>query len=176
MISDCPRCGSGSVLKLDLKEDKIVCMNCTKEVKGISPFMKTNMKVSNDTIKPEERIKIPDGGMMVDCKHCDAKVSAEVDRKLVVALCTECGKDLQLSEFSIQLLKENGVYSKKFKERIVNPSDDDLDLGNNPVKRGRPKAVKPSVSVNDLSQPKKGRGRPKKVVLAEEVKLDTNQE
>lgn len=171
MISDCTRCGSGSVLKLDMKEDKIICMQCNKEVKGISPFMKTNMRNSNDTVSPEEKIKIPEGGMIVECKHCDAKVSAEVDRKLVVALCTECGRDMELSEFAIQLLKENGVYSKKFKERIINPSDDDLDLGGNQIVR---KATKPTVKVNiikpdtDATAPKRGRGRPKKV--AAEVK------
>jgi transcription elongation factor Elf1 len=154
-----------------MKEDKIICMQCNKEVKGISPFMKTNMRNSNDTVSPEEKIKIPEGGMIVECKHCDAKVSAEVDRKLVVALCTECGRDMELSEFAIQLLKENGVYSKKFKERIINPSDDDLDLGGNQIVR---KATKPTVKVNiikpdtDATAPKRGRGRPKKV--AAEVK------
>jgi transcription elongation factor Elf1 len=167
MIGECPRCGSGSVLKLDVKQNKVICEQCQKEVKGLSPFMITNMRQQGDTVKNEEKIKVPEGGIIAECKKCGAKSSAELNRKDHKAYCTECDTDLGLTELMTQLLKENGIYSKKVKTRIVNPEDGDLDMGNNIIDRKNSEAkAKPKVNIltgSDGEPAKKKRGRPAKV-------------
>jgi len=165
MIGECPRCGSGSVLKLDVKANKVICEQCQKEVKGMSPFMINNMRQQNDTVKNEEKIQVPEGGIIAECKKCGSKSSAELNRKDHKAYCTECDTDLGLTELMTQLLKENGIYSKKVKTRIMHPEDGDLDMGNNLIDRSNAEEAE-KVKVNALpdasGEPKRKRGRPAK--------------
>ena len=181
MLTSCEKCGSNIHAKLravfigdpkkreiDLKKSQVVCQDCNEEITGISDFMKNTMKVNGDLIK--EVVSIPEGGLQTDCKSCEQKFSAKVNRKDLKVYCDHCKAEADISPLALAQLKENGVYADPTEVNYIDGVKEREDIqkkkDEKESRQDRQKREASQVTQGD-SEPqkeKRGKGRPKKVV------------
>jgi hypothetical protein len=116
MIITCDKCGEGNEGKLDLTNDKVICLKC--KGKGIyteipmTPFFKQMMKDRRDILDDSDQIKIPPNGMLATCENqkCAKSFSAEVDEANDTVTCPYCKTPANISFIAKNMLRSHDLF------------------------------------------------------------------
>lgn len=131
MITEC-KCSTTVEALLNPETDEVICQNpkCGRVIENISPFMKASMRQQGQIVRHDGNVKIPAGGMLVECNNetadhriCGAKFVALLEKKDDECYCPKCKNKYNLNAFSKALLRENGQYVGMIKE-----SEPDMDI------------------------------------------------
>ena len=90
-------CFKSNAALLDKTTNEVMCAECGKEIKSISPFMKNQLRFSGQckkSIKTEYKV----------CKHCNKEVVPIIKKDQ--AYCGSCGKNLEISPYMVNALRE----------------------------------------------------------------------
>lgn len=101
MIAECRKCGVLREIKLDKKSGVPFCLDCGQEQDHISTYAIASMKSMSDYAVKSDDSRLAFG---VDCPTCAKKVTPVYNRKDDKAICTGCGKDLELSVYMLRAL------------------------------------------------------------------------
>jgi DNA-directed RNA polymerase subunit RPC12/RpoP len=122
MITECTKCGTTTEAKLDVNKNKVFCMNpkCGAEI-YVTDMMKNLMKLQGDIIRNDKNVKIPEGGMRVECSNskCGKSFSAVLNKKDEEVYCPYCGERFNISPLAKGILRENGIYEGSQKVQVI---------------------------------------------------------
>jgi len=116
MIITCDKCGEGNEGKLDIANDKVICLKC--KGKGIyteipmTPFFKQMMRDRRDILDDSDQIKIPPNGMLATCENqkCAKAFSAEVDEEKDTVTCPYCKTPANISFIAKNMLRGHDLF------------------------------------------------------------------
>lgn len=138
MIAEC-KCSTTVDALLNVDTNKVMCQNCGEEIENISEFMKNTMKSTGQIIRNGSNVKVPKGGMLVECtatpegKPCGNKFPALLEKKDEECYCPKCKSKVNLAGFAKALLRENGQYVGMVSFDEADNFDPDAEENNGPV-------------------------------------------